>query len=97
RHLVPFEPEPGEVGAEFVGQLRARAGAIDVLDPENEAPAPLPREVVRDDCRERVTEMQRSVRARGETRHDHGSAVSFPARRPAGFAVDSRFVTGLTQ
>ena len=38
------------------------------------------REVMRDDCRERVSEMQRSVRARGETGHDH--VTTRPSRSP---------------
>ena len=71
RHLVPFEPEPFEVAAEFVRQLGPRARPVDVLDPQQEAPAALVREVVRDDCREGVAEMQRAVRAGGEAGDGH--------------------------
>jgi hypothetical protein len=57
RHFRPFEPEPSEVGAEFLGEFGPRTGAVDVLDPQQEASAAFLRQVVRDDRRVGVAEM----------------------------------------
>ena len=67
---------------------RERRGALFALYAFNVEIARV-REVVRDDCREGVAEMQRAVRARGEARDDH-AARSLPSERRCGKVLGIR-------
>jgi len=75
RHFGPFETEPGEVGAELVGQLGARTDAVDVLDPQQEPACARPRQVMRDDRRISVAQVQRPVGAGGEAGDCHARFI----------------------
>jgi hypothetical protein len=37
RNLAPRQPQPGQIGAKLVGQFRATARPVDVLDPHEES------------------------------------------------------------
>ena len=100
-HLVPFEAQPCEIGAEFVGQFGARARAVDILDPQQEPPA-IAR--ARDRARRSPNRHGRGAAGRwgwGQTgsRMVMRSRPAHPSRsqtRLAKIPVDSHFVTGLT-
>ncbi len=60
-HLaVPFEAEPEQVLEDAVDIFGPDAAGIDVLDPKQEGPVPLAREIVREQRRISVAEMQPS-------------------------------------
>jgi hypothetical protein len=67
RHFLPVEVQPGEVAPKRIGQLGARAGTVNILDPQQEPSAALPCQIVRDDRGIGVAQVQRSIGTRGET------------------------------
>ena len=69
RRLRPGEPEPAQVLADLRLPLRPGAGAVDILDPEQEGPAPRP--LPRHQRGIGMAQMQRAGRRGGET-GNHG-------------------------
>jgi hypothetical protein len=71
RHLaIPAEAQPFEVAKDRLDMLGPAAGAVDILDPQAEAPAMPPREVVRLDRRIGVAEVQATGGTGRESRVD---------------------------
>ena len=69
-------PEPGEVAKDAGLVFRPAAGAVDVLDAEQEPPARPPAELEVEQRREGVAEMQFPVRARARSGKRAASAAS---------------------
>ncbi len=67
---VPVDSEPGEVLDDRVDMLGAGAAGIDVLDPQKEGAVAAPGEIVGEQGRESVAQMQPTGRARRETGDD---------------------------
>jgi hypothetical protein len=74
RDLLPSQAQPVEIGPEGVGQFGARAGAVDILDPQQE-PTALARQIPRGDRRKGMAEMKRPVGTGGEARDRHGGTL----------------------
>ena len=71
-HLaVPAQAEPFQVPQYRLDMLGPRAGAVDILDAQREAPALRPRMIMRLDGRPGMAEVQPPRRARRETRVDN--------------------------
>ena len=68
---IPAQPQPFKVSQDFRHQFGPAAGAIDVLDPQQELSAPVPRQIVRHDRRIGMAQMQLAVGTGGETGADH--------------------------
>jgi hypothetical protein len=64
---VPFQPEPFKIGEHFGHQIHPAASPVDILDPQQELPAARPRQIVRDNRRIGVAQMQLAVGAGGKT------------------------------
>ena len=67
--FFPGEAQPGEIGKNARFEFGRAAGLIYVFDAQQETAAGLFRHVVVEDRRQRMTEMQRAVRARRETEY----------------------------
>ena len=65
--LVPVYPEPAQILEDALDMFGATAGRVDILDAQQETPAALPGEVVREQRREGVAEVEPPGRARRET------------------------------
>ena len=50
-HLVPFQPQPIEIAAEFIRQFGAGARPVNILDPEQKSPAARLGQIMGDDRR----------------------------------------------
>src|SRR2546430_1648926 len=74
--LFPADAEPSEILVDRLLELRATARGIDVLDSQQKPPAEVARHLVIDQRRERVAEMQVTIRARREAENGllHGSS-----------------------
>src|SRR4051794_10221326 len=72
--LLRLDSEPREVVEHCTGERRRAAGDIDILDPDQEAPAPLPRHIEVEKGRIGVSEMKPSIRARRKTEAHHARA-----------------------
>ena len=75
---VPFQAQPGQILLDRIDELRAAAAGIDVLDPQQEAPARRPGTRPGEQRGMGVTEMQISGRAGSEpsdNRHRRGDRV----------------------
>ena len=72
---VPIQPQPLKVGQDRSDMIGAAARAIDILDPQEEAPAARARQIVRQHRRIGVPQMQPPCRtrrkARNDVAHDH--------------------------
>src|SRR6266581_130428 len=81
--LLPDDPEPGQILVDRSLEFRPAAARIDVLDPEQEPAAGLPRQIEIQQRRKSVAEMQIAVRARGKAEngwHRSSSLVIAGAR-----------------
>lgn len=95
--LIPFQPEPRQIGTKLVGKLRPTARAIDVLESEQEASAAVAGQIVRDNGRESVPEVQGTVRTGGESGDDQRRSPWRECRESGKKLVDSILVTVLTR
>ncbi len=60
----PVKVQPGEVAIDRRLEFGPRPGGIDVFDAQEEAPAAGRSKVMVEDRRQRMTEMQKAIRAR---------------------------------
>ena len=71
--FFPINSEPMQVVEDRGLELRLAAGAIDVLDAEQETAACLARDAMTEQCRVGMAEMEKACRARRESRNNLGS------------------------
>src|SRR3546814_5568973 len=74
RRAIPLEPEPVEVGDRGGNMLFARAGAVDIVDAEQERAAGAVRGIVRQNRAIGVAEVEFAGRAGGEA-GQHGAGA----------------------
>jgi len=87
--FVPRQAQPGEIGAESLGQFGAGTFAVDVLDPQQELARAAPGAVVRLDGGPGMAKVERAIGAGGEAGAQHDRT-----RRAS--PVDCRPMQGLT-
>jgi len=76
RLVIAGQAEPGEIGADRVGDIAARAPGVDVLDPEAQASTALAHGEPRGGGGTDVAEMQPPRRRRRQPSDDHWSSPS---------------------
>src|SRR5215472_13889153 len=79
RRRLPGNAEPGEIFVDRILIFRAAAGGINILDPQQQAPARAPRHVEVEQRREGMAEMKVAVRTRRKT--ENGWHQAGPLRR----------------
>ena len=67
---LPLEPQPGQVLVDGRFELGVAALGVNVLDPQQKAATRRARQIVRDNGREGVSEVQQARGARREARDD---------------------------
>ena len=72
----PGDPEPAQIFLDAVREGDLAPRRVDILDPQQEASAPLPRQPVTQQRRQRMAKVKLPGGRRGETAYDHGCKLS---------------------
>ena len=79
---VPVQIKPRQVSKEFLRQVGAAALTVDILDPQQKFAARRPGQIMRDDRRIGMAQMQRAIGTGGEAGADHAPRGLAPSDQP---------------